>query len=68
MRGGRSVMKRGWLLYRLLTKRLLKRPSFWLILFLVPLLSAAAGLLGGQESHLLSLGLYVPENGDRLAA
>ena len=61
-------MKRGWLLYRLLTKRLLKRPSFWLILFLVPLLSAAAGLLGGQESHLLSLGLYVPENGDRLAA
>ncbi|HIS46359.1 MAG TPA: hypothetical protein IAB46_02180 [Candidatus Scybalocola faecigallinarum] len=61
------MIKNVWILYKMLTKRLFRRLSFWLILLMVPALAAGAGLLSGQDGALLRLGIYVPVSGDTMA-
>lgn len=58
---------KGLLWFLLLTKRILKRPSFWAILLLVPLLTAGMALAAREDSHILRIGLYAEPSDDPLA-
>ncbi len=53
-------LRRFLLWYALLTKRLLRRPSFWCLLLLVPLLSGAMAAVSKQESGIVRVALYCP--------
>ena len=52
-------MKKLWLWYLLLTKRLLKKPSFLAVLLLAPLLAISLTLLAKEESaYCQNRGIY----------
>ena len=53
-------MRRFLLWYWLLTKRLLRRPAFWLLLLCVPLLSGAMAAAAKQESGVVRIALFCP--------
>ena len=53
-------LRRIFLWYLLMTKRLLRRPSFWCLLLCVPLLSGAMALAAGQDSSIVRVALYCP--------
>ena len=46
--------------YGLLTKRLLRRPSFWCLLLCVPLLAGAMAIAAKQESGIVSVAIFCP--------
>ena len=60
-------MKRAFLWFMLLNRRLMKRISFWLILAAVPLLVLALGLLAQQESGVATVAVYVEDETDPAA-
>lgn len=51
-------LRRFFLWYWLLTKRLLRRPAFWILLLCVPLLSGAMAAAAKQESGVVRVALY----------
>ena len=55
-------MKRFFLWYGLLTKRLLRRPAFWALLACVPLLAGALTLAARQESGIVRVALFCPDD------
>ena len=60
-------MIRKWLVwYVLLTKRLFKRISFWLILLAAPLLVLGMRGISGQEAAVLRMAVYVEPSSDPL--
>lgn len=61
-------MKRIFLWFVLLNKRLSRRVSFWLILAAVPLLVLALGLLAQQESGVATVAIYVEDETDPASA
>ena len=61
-------MKRVFLWFVLLNKRLARRASFWLILAAVPLLVLALGLLADQESGVSTIAVYAEDASDPAAA
>ena len=54
-------MRRFFLWYGLLTKRLLRRPGFWALLLCVPLLAGALAAVSKQESGVVTVALYCPQ-------
>ena len=56
-----KALKRAALWYRLLTKRLLRRPYFWCLLLCIPLLSGAMAAAAKQESSIVRVAVYCPE-------
>mgnify|MGYP000210132974 CR=1 FL=1 len=52
------MIKNGFTWYLLLTKRLLKKPSFWAVLLLVPVMVFGLGLAAQEESHILRIAVY----------
>ena len=56
-----KTLRRFLLWYGLLTKRLLRRPSFWCLLLCVPLLAGAMAAAAKQESGIVRIALYCPE-------
>ena len=61
-------MKRAFLWFILLNRRLMKRVSFWLILAAVPLLMLALGQLAGQESGVATVAVCAEDAQDPAAA
>ena len=61
-------MKRFFLWFALLNKRLARRVSFWLILAAVPLLVLALGLLAEQDSGVATVAIYCADKTDPAAA
>ena len=55
-----NALKRFFLWYGLLTKRLLRRPAFWVLLLCVPLLSAAMAAVAKQDSGVVRVALFCP--------
>lgn len=55
-------MKKKLLLAWMLTKRLYKKPAFLALLLLIPLLVVAFGGIAGEESGLVTVALYIPED------
>ena len=53
-------MKRCFLWYWLLTKRLLRRPAFWALLLCVPLFAGALAAAAKQESSIVRVALCCP--------
>lgn len=62
------MIKRLLIWYLLLTKRLLKKPSFWAVLLLAPLMTAAMALAAKEDSHVLKVAVYAEESSDPLGA
>lgn len=60
------MVKKLWIWYLLFTKRLLKKPSFWIVLLLAPLLTAGMTLIAGEDSHVLRIAVYAEESDDKL--
>lgn len=60
------MIKNGLTWYLLLTKRLLKKPSFWAVLLLVPLMVFGMGIASREDAHILRMGIYVEPSGDTL--
>ncbi len=52
-----KTLRRFLLWYGLLTKRLLRRPSFWCLLLCVPLLAGAMAAAAKQESGIVRIAL-----------
>lgn len=59
-------MKKLWLWYLLLTKRLLKKPSFLAVLLLAPLLALSLTLLAKEEAHIVKVAVYTEKSEDPL--
>ena len=59
-------MKKLWLWYLLLTKRLLKKPSFLAVLLLAPLLAISLTLLAKEEAHIVKIAVYTEKSEDPL--
>lgn len=62
-----SSIRRFFLWYLLLTKRLLKRPAYWAVLLLVPLFAAAVALFSQQESGVLTVAVCLEDPEDPAA-
>ena len=60
------MVKKLWIWYLLFTKRLLKKPSFWIVLLLAPLLTAGMTLIAWEDSHVLRIAVYAEESDDKL--
>lgn len=58
------MIKNGLTWYLLLTKRMLKKPSFWAVLLLVPAMVFGMGLASGGDSHILRIGVFAEESDD----
>ena len=54
-------VKRGLLYFFMLEKRFFKKPAFLLLLFTIPLLAFCLKNVSGEESGILSIGLYQEE-------
>ena len=52
------MIKNGLTWYLLLTKRMLKKPSFWAVLLLVPAMVFGMGLASGGDSHIMRIGVF----------
>ncbi len=52
--------------YLLLSKRLLKKPSFWAVLLLAPLMTAGMMLAARGDSHVLRIAIYAQPSDDAL--
>ena len=63
-----SSIRRFFLWYALLTKRLLKRPAYLAVLLLVPLFALAIALFSRQDSGVLTVALCVEDPADPVAA
>ena len=57
-------VKRGLLYFFMLEKRFFKKPAFLLLLFTIPLLAFCLKNVSGEESGILSIGLYQEEPED----
>ena len=57
-----KALSRFFLWYWLLTKRLLRRPAFWIILLCVPLLSGAMAAAARQESGIVRIALVCSDD------
>lgn len=57
-------VKRGLLYFFMLEKRFFKKPAFLLLLFTIPLLAFCLKNVSGEESGILSIGLYQEETED----
>lgn len=62
------MIKNGFTWYLLLTKRLLKKPSFWAVLLLVPVMVFGLGLAAQEESHILRIAVYAEPSSDPLGS
>ena len=54
--------------YGLLTKRLFKRPTFILILLLIPALVLGYGVVAAEDSGMVTIALAQEDNGDAMAS
>ncbi len=63
-----SSIRRFFLWYALLTKRLLKRPAYLAVLLLVPLFALAIALFSRQDSGVLTVALCVEDPADPVAS
>lgn len=61
-------LKKAFLWYILLTKRLLKKPVFIIILALIPLLAAALNIVAQQDSGVISVALAQENKNDELSS
>ena len=59
-----SSVRRFFLWYWLLTKRLIKRPAYLAVLLLIPLFAAAVALFAKQDSGALTVALYLEDPQD----
>ncbi len=62
-----SSVRRFFLWYRLLTKRLIKRPAYLAVLLLIPLFAAAVALFARQESGAITVALYLEDPQDPMS-
>lgn len=62
------MIKNGLTWYLLLTKRLLKKPSFWAVLLLVPVMVFGLGLAAQEEAHILRIAVYAEPSSDPLGS
>lgn len=62
------MIKNGFTWYLLLTKRLLKKPSFWAVLLLVPVMVFGLGLAAQEEAHILRIAVYAEPSSDPLGS
>lgn len=62
------MIKNGLTWYLLLTKRLLKKPSFWAVLLLVPVMVFGLGLAVQEEAHILRIAVYAEPSSDPLGS
>ena len=60
-------MKKRFLWFALLNKRLMKRVSFWLILAAVPVLVLALSLLSGKDSGVATVAVFAEDTSDPAA-
>lgn len=63
-----SSLRRFFLWYWLLTKRLIKRPAYLAVLLLIPLFAAAIALFSRQDSGVLTVALCLEDPADPAAA
>ena len=59
-------MRKFWMYLWLLTKRLYKKPAFLALLVLIPLLVVAFGGAAQEESGVVTVALYLPEDASHL--
>lgn len=62
-----SSIRRFFLWYWLLTKRLIKRPAYLAVLLLIPLFAAAVALFSRQESGAINVALYLEDPADPMS-
>ncbi len=63
-----SSIRRFFLWYWLLTKRLVKRPAYLAVLLLIPLFAVAIALFSHQDSGVLTVALYLEDPADPAAS
>ena len=60
-------LRKAWIWFCMLTKRLYKKPSFLLILLMIPLLVFAYGRVAQEESGILTVALVQSDPADPLS-
>ena len=60
------MIKKMLIWYLLLSKRLFKKPSFWAVLLLAPLLTAGMTIVAEQDAYILRIAVYAEPSEDSL--